>query len=521
MSKFFNTAGPCKQELHYMVDPLPRLPIVPNLVEGQHFFIIYGPPRSGKSTYLQALMHQINEEGNYSAIAVNIRAATAGKDPDSAMMLAANAIYKKTRRCLPEKECPDPVDQKKFIKGQLQGYLSQWAEKNPKQIVLLIDGADSLPDDFFSVIMNQLLAGFEDRPDGFPRSIGLTGLRDIRDHRPGQKIMVYSLNMKAEPLFVDVFKPSEVDGLLNQHIMETGQVFGQKIKNEIFRLTQGQPWLTNMIAREIVTGILKDDYSQTIMLAHVAEARESLIRQQDIHLDNLPEKLKEPAMKHATEAVISGEFLQAGRLDELRYLQNIGLVTRKPPIEFANPIYTEIIPRMLNHCWEISFTQEFADQKRYLKNGRLNPDALLSSFQRFYRRYSESWLEGFDFREASRQLLLMAFLQRIIGDNGAMECELSVGSGCCNILLEFSSEHFALEIKLKRDRYSEQDGLRHIATYLDKVNLNHGYLVLFETSSQMPWEKQAYQIESEIPWEKRIYRKEIQQDGKRIVLIGM
>ncbi len=25
MTKFFNTAGPCRPELHYMVDPLPRL----------------------------------------------------------------------------------------------------------------------------------------------------------------------------------------------------------------------------------------------------------------------------------------------------------------------------------------------------------------------------------------------------------------------------------------------------------------------------------------------------------------
>jgi hypothetical protein len=40
--------------------------------------------------------------------------------------------------------------------------------------------------------------------------------------------------------------------------------------------------------------------------------------------------------------------------------------------------------------------------------------ALLVEFQDFYREHSESWLDKFSFHESGKQLLLMAFLQRIV-----------------------------------------------------------------------------------------------------------
>ena len=39
---------------------------------------------------------------------------------------------------------------------------------------------------------------------------------------------------------------------------------------------------------------------------------------------------------------------------------------------------------------------------------------LLAAFQQFFRENSEAWLERFDYKEAGPQLLLQAFLQRIV-----------------------------------------------------------------------------------------------------------
>ncbi|WP_207679794.1 ATP-binding protein [Desulfonema magnum] len=515
MTKFFNTTGPCRPEIHYMADPLSRLPMVRELIEDQHYFVLHGPRRTGKTTYLYALMNQLSQEGKYSALTVNIQPAASVQNPTRAMIMVADAICNKARRHLPEKEWPEPVenlDQDMLARGQLQRYLNLWAEKNPKPVVLFIDEADSLPDELFLALLRQLRAGFEDRPHGFPHSVALAGLR------LGINAL---LNIKTPSLLLDAFTLSETDALLNQHTAETGQIFTREAINEIFRLTRGQPWLTNTLVRETITEILKNDFTKEITPAHVARARKALVRERKTHLDNLIGKLKESPVKNVTEALISGEFLQSDRLEDLTYLQDFGLVTRELPIKFANPIYTEIIPEALSYCWKVSFSQELVYEKKYIKNGLLDIDSLISAFQEFYRHHSEIWLERFEFCEIGRQLLFIAFLQRIVGTEAMFEYEMELGSRHLSLLLEFASERFAMELKLQRNRYSEDEGLKEIVRYLNRIGMDQGYLILFETNSQIPWEECTYRLDSQIPWEKRIYRKEITHEGKKIIFVGM
>jgi len=52
MDKFFNTAGLCKPEDHYMVDPLKRLTDVETLIKRNLYFTIHAPRQTGKTTYL-------------------------------------------------------------------------------------------------------------------------------------------------------------------------------------------------------------------------------------------------------------------------------------------------------------------------------------------------------------------------------------------------------------------------------------------------------------------------------------
>ncbi len=479
MTRFFNTAGPCRPDLHYMVDPLPRLSGVKKLIEGLHYFVIHAPRQTGKTTYLYALMNQLNQEGEYTALTVNIQPAASGQDSRDAMMIAANEVYEQALLHLPETEWPEPLEKlepRGLSSGQFKNYLSVWSKKNPKPIVLFIDEADSLTDDLFLALLRQLRAGFEARPKGFPHSIALVGLRDVRDYkiriRPERESLGTGspFNIKTKSLFMDAFTESETDALLRQHAKETGQAFTPGVKKEIFRLTRGQPWLVNALANQIVVEILDDDHGRQITLDHILRAREELIQRRDTHLDSLIDKLREPDVKRVVEAIIGGEVLTPDRLnDDLAHVQDLGLISRNAPIKFFNPIYTEIIPRTLNYAWQVSFNQDLVDPIWYIKNGRLDMDALLSAFTKFYRRHSEAWLEKFDFREVGRQLLLMAFLQRVINAGGTIEREMAVGNGRCDLLIAFGPDRFIIELKLKRDRHSEEEGLEQLVRHPDQM----------------------------------------------------
>jgi predicted AAA+ superfamily ATPase len=60
MPNWFNTAGPCKADIHYMLPPLARLPQVYRLVEQQGYFVIHAPRQTGKTTAMLALGEELN-----------------------------------------------------------------------------------------------------------------------------------------------------------------------------------------------------------------------------------------------------------------------------------------------------------------------------------------------------------------------------------------------------------------------------------------------------------------------------
>ena len=117
-------------------------------------------------------------------------------------------------------------------------------------------------------------------------------------------------------------------------------------------------------------------------------------------------------------------------------------------------------------------------------------DKLLKAFQRFYRRHSEHWIDRFDYQEAGHQLLMMAFLQRVVNGGGSIDREMAVGRGRSDLVIKWQGECFVLELKLKHFQASKEEGLEQLARYLDSLGKTHGYLILLEKkpSTEIPWE---------------------------------
>ena len=155
-------------------------------------------------------------------------------------------------------------------------------------------------------------------------------------------------------------------------------------------------------------------------------ARERLILRRDTHLDQLVHKLEEPRVQRVIEPLLSGQpSADPIHPDDLQYVRDLGLVKRSDPVTIANPIYREVIPR------ELTYTPQAAiphDPAWYVgADGRLQMGKLLVAFQDFFREHSEHWVERFQYREAGPQLLLQAFLQRIVNSGGRIEREYGVG----------------------------------------------------------------------------------------------
>lgn len=158
------------------------------------------------------------------------------------------------------------------------------------------------------------------------------------------------------------------------------------------------------------------------------EAKENLILRRETHLDQLADKLKEERVRRVIEPVLAGDTLAEGfRRDDVDYLVDLGLIKQAigGAIRIANPIYQEVIPRELGWTIQSGMTEQtawYVDQ-----DGRLDIAKLVAAFQEFFREHSEHWVERFQYKEAGPQLLLQAFLQRIVNGGGRIEREYGLG----------------------------------------------------------------------------------------------
>jgi len=511
--KTFNTAGLCFPEDHYMVDPLKRMQDIEQLIEQKLYFTLHAPRQTGKTTYLHALARKLNAEAKYIALVVSFeQAGYKGITQEQANEVLNFSIYQKARGQLPNDYWPENPQSKKFL--NLNHYLKKWSENQEKPIVLFIDEIDALLDDILISILRQLRDGYQDRPKHFPSSVALVGLRDIREYKAKIRDGYASLgtaspfNVKSESLLLKNFTRQEVFELLEQHTQATGQVFTDEVKEEVFNLSDGQPWLTNALARQVVSKILADDYSKEITIDIVKEARVQLILRRDTHLDSLVDKLKEDRVKRIVQAIINGDNLPVDIFDDdILYARDLGIVGQTDPLQFANPIYAEILPRIMASSIQSSIPMEIQTPWFVNLDGTLNMEKLLKEFQKFYRRNSGAWLGRFEYKESAQHLLLMAFLQRVVNSGGEIIREMAVGNGRIDILVKFGKQEFALELKIKRDEYTIEDGKEQLGRYLDRLGLNEGYLVIFD-----PAEKS---------WTEKLYYNSIPVGDKTIIMVGL
>jgi hypothetical protein len=492
MPKWFNTAGPCKADIHYLLPPTARLPQLRSLIEQQNYFVIHAPRQVGKTTAMLALAQELTESGQYTAVMLSVEVGAAFPEQPE---IAEGAILGTWRNAI-EHWLPVDLHPAEYPEGgegqQISQFLNRWARTSPRPLVIFIDEIDSLQDQTLISVLRQLRDGYPRRPQGFPHSLGLIGMRDVRDYKVksggSDRLNTASpFNIKVESLTLGNFSCEDVQSLYQQHTDATGQLFTPEAIHKAFELTDGQPWLVNALARQATEFIIKDR-SQPITVAVIEQAKEILIQRQDTHLDSLAEQLRENRVKAIIEPILAGEELPNTPDDDRRFLLDLGLVKRSPlgGLVIANPIYKEVIPLVLSQGSQDSLPQI---QPSWLHaDGSLNPDQLLSAFLVFWRQHGEPLLKSTPYPEIAPHLVLMAFLHRVVNSGGTLEREYAIGSGRMDICLRYDAVVMGMELKVWRPGKADPlpTGLAQLDKYLDGLGLETGWLVIFDRRPNLP-----------------------------------
>ncbi|MFM6531754.1 MAG: AAA family ATPase, partial [Dolichospermum sp.] len=143
------------------------------------------PRQTGKTTAMLSLAKQLTDTGNYAAVMVSVEVGSAfNHDPTTAELAILGTWYNTINIRLP-KELQPPVKQwqQEEPGSRIKAFLSAWATSLNRPVVLFIDEIDSLQDQTLISVLRQLRDGFPNRPENFPSSVGLIGLRDVRDYK--------------------------------------------------------------------------------------------------------------------------------------------------------------------------------------------------------------------------------------------------------------------------------------------------------------------------------------------------
>ena len=505
--RFFNTSGPVVAEDHYCIPPLNRLNLseVRRFVRDKRYFVLHAPRQTGKTSALLALRDLFNAEDDYRCVYVNVEGGQAGReDVEQVMRTILGALASRAQWTLDD-EFLDAIWLDILAKygphAALQEALTRWAQADSKPLVLLIDEIDALMGDALLSVLRQLRAGYDLRPVGFPQSVVLCGVRDVRDYRiqsTAENAIIAggsAFNIKARSLRLGDFSPEEMRALLGQHTAETGQIFTADALETVWRQTQGQPWLVNALADETCfSGDFAEAWHRPVSTAAILAAQEQLIGRRETHLDQLADKLKEERVRRVVEPLLSGGEQRHFADRDVEYVRDLGLIAYDPPYRIANPIYAEVVPRAMTWVVQEEFEQEtawYVDAEGVLDVGKL-----LAAFQAFFREHSEHWVERFQYKEAGPQLLLQAFLQRIVNSGGRIEREYGLGRMRTDLLIVWPQGELKVVIECKILHKSlEQtiaEGLEQTAAYVDRCEAKVGHLVIFDRRAGPRWSDKVF-----------------------------
>jgi hypothetical protein len=488
-------------------------------IEDKLYWVLHAPRQTGKTTFLQSWMREINSGDTAIACYVSVEGCQGIAEPERAMPSMCSAIRQYAGwSALP---VPETDDASPMMLGNI---LSNWAKLvAPKPLVVLFDETDVLIEGTLISFLRQLRGGFADRGVGkFPVSIALVGMRDLKDYITAAKDGVpvnpgSPFNIKEDSAFLGNFSKNDIGRLFAQRTVETGQQITAEALDYACDQSQGQPWIVNSLFKRATMRILDESSTETITVEHIREAREQMILARETHLDALAYRLEDPQIRSVMETLMTGEpdpLLAQG--EPFRLCLDLGLVTlEEGSPQVANPIYREVIARQMTYSAQLAIPKP--EWKWAKPDGTLDMDALLKEFQKFWRNNSEAWEDRLNYPEAFPHLLLMAFLQRVAnGEGRAMDGAVSNAGGVCDSKLQYSNRHGGrfeyeyaagrgrmdlaveykgawniIEIKLHRKNRSfesvKEEGIRQILQYRDRIDPTAPcYLVIFDRWPEKP-----------------------------------
>jgi hypothetical protein len=471
---------------------------------------------------MKSYIEKINKDGSNYGMYCNLQFANSVTEEKKVMhniitSLIASAniyieeAYKKAKR---DGFRDDFEAQIGYEEMPILGYLSLLCEKLDKKLVVFFDDVDLIQEQALRSFLEQIRVGITHRETTpFPCSIAMIGMNNICDYKinvgPGSDTQDSdrSYNMIKESLTLCDFTESQINELYSQHTEATGQLFADEAISKAWYWSEGQPWLVNALASEVVENILDNDNKTTITSEHIDQAANNIMEKRGKHIDSFLCHLNDPRVWRIVEPMLATSDNTARQDDstnnsptlnnDLDFCKNMGIVKEENGLRPANPIYACTMVRYLNWNYQSKIDKELGS--KWMDGKNIDMSGLLREFQKFWANNSEKYLSGFPFVEAGPHILLSAFLQRMVYGVGVVINKFAKSQACAGIVVQYAGNSYIIGIKDSDITENETKNVDLISRYMNDLLSREGWLVVFDRKSKESWENKIFWSTNTMP----------------------
>jgi len=297
--KFFEEQGVVSPDLCYFV-PLDNVVNTRNqniktMVDIGRFFTIFAPRQSGKTTFFYNFCRSLENDPLYIAILLSFQMyqkLSSAEFYENVHKKIKNQITRRLKKlnCQELDEVINCFNEYPIVSHTAFYNLFETLNDiiHKKKIIIFIDEFDGIPMselENFLMVLRDLYQNYKHTQKKALYSIGLVGIRNIAKLVVGG---VSPFNI-ADQVDLPMFSFDNVKNLYAQYSQETNQPFSDEAVHRVYEQTCGQPWLVNRLGT-ILTVNIKPETTDSILPADVDEAIKCLLKEDNVHFNNLYEK---------------------------------------------------------------------------------------------------------------------------------------------------------------------------------------------------------------------------------------
>ncbi|MBK9463031.1 MAG: ATP-binding protein [Sphingobacteriales bacterium] len=501
-TRYFNTSGPNNPKKHYTLLRSELIKKGIRKVQDDRYFTIWAPRQTGKSTYFRLLADALRQD-DYLVSHINVEGWS--ESPEEFLCQQIN-------ECL-------LIDTGISIQAKRFDDLFAALTRLPKKMVFIIDEIEQLNPAVFNRFFHTIRNCYHRREDHALKSVILVGVSNItgliQDNASPFNI--------ADNFDVPYFTCKEVHELLEQHETESGQLFAEGVKDQIFHITAGQPGLVNG------SGLLKPSNTPTYLfnLRSLFGGRK-LVFVRGYRQKRVECYQQSQASAKFVEKLLFNEMPQKFKIDDeaIRYLHINGLLKKNQEgnIEFWVPLYKKRLQQYFYPArnGEAEAIQENIVVKHYFSsNGQLLIDKIIRDYQTYaarrgFRYFIERDASGNPkgLREAALMYSFETYIQSFLEVvQGKSYLEAHVALGRSDLIVNIRGQEFVVEGKLFHNITQFENGKPQLAYYVKSLGLTQGvYLVSVKSTVTNPEVQEATETMDGVTITTYIVRYDVDKD---------